>query len=62
MHVRFLTTYFLGHISGCVIVKPLEESKITVVKSFKIPKTKEARTFLGMTGYYQRFIKKKILK
>ena len=35
----------------------LEESKIQAVSSFPVPETKkQVRTFLGLTGYYRRFI------
>ena len=41
---------------GSGLVKPLE-TKIHAVNTFKTPTTKkEVRTFLGMTGYYRKFI------
>ena len=47
---------YLGHIVGSGLVKPLE-TKIHAVNTFKTPTTKkEVRTFLGMTGYYRKFI------
>ena len=47
---------YLGHVVGSGIVQP-EESKVKSVKSFPTPKTKkDIRTFLGLTGYYRKFI------
>ena len=47
---------YLGHIVGNGVIRP-EVGKLDVVKSFVIPKTKtEVRAFLGLTGYYKRFI------
>ena len=47
---------YLGHIVGNGTVRP-EESKLAAVKSFPQPQTKkQVRTFLGLTGYYRRFI------
>ncbi len=47
---------FLGHHIGGGIVKPLK-AKIEAVQSFPYPKTKQdIRAFLGLTGYYRRFI------
>ena len=48
---------YLGHLVGGGQVKP-EINKLEAVKNFPIPKTKkEVRSFLGLTGYYRRFIK-----
>ena len=48
---------YLGHIVGGGQVKPLP-SKLQAVENFPRPKTKkEVGTFLGLTGYYRRFIK-----
>lgn len=48
---------YLGHIVGKDGVKPNPE-KIVAVKNFPIPKTtKEIKSFLGLVGYYRRFIK-----
>jgi len=47
---------YLGHVVGCGQVKP-EQSKLEAVKRFPIPLTKkDVRSFLGLTGYYRRFI------
>ena len=38
-------------------VKP-EMNKLEAVENFPVPKTKkEVRSFLGLTGYYRRFVK-----
>lgn len=48
---------YLGHKITCEGVKPNPE-KIESVKNFPIPKTqKEIKSFLGLAGYYRRFIK-----
>ena len=47
---------YLGHVIGSGSVEP-EPSKVLVVKQFEAPKTKtQVRAFLGLTGYYRRFI------
>lgn len=47
---------FLGHVVTSEGVKPNPE-KIHAVKNFPIPKTqKEIKTFLGLLGYYRKFI------
>ena len=47
---------YLGHVVGSGLVKP-QESKLFAIKAFSIPATKkEVRAFLGITGYYRRFI------
>jgi hypothetical protein len=47
---------YLGHIVGHGRVKP-EQAKVTAVQTFQVPKIKtDARAFLGLAGYYQRFI------
>ena len=49
-------TYF-GHQVGRNGIKP-EESKVLPIQRMERPKTKkDIRTFLGMTGYYRRFIR-----
>ena len=48
---------YLGHRVGRNGIKP-EESKIMAIQRMERPKTKkDIRTFLGMTGYYRRFIR-----
>jgi hypothetical protein len=48
--------HYLGHIVGNGTVCP-DPKKIEAVKSFPTPTTKkEVRMFLGLTGYYRRFI------
>ena len=47
---------YLGHVVRSGTVHP-EAAKIEAVRSFPIPKTKELRAFLGLTGYYRKFIK-----
>ena len=47
---------YLGHIVGNGVVRP-EPSKIESVQSFPIPQVKkQVRAFLGLTGYYRKFI------
>ena len=47
---------YLGHIVGNGVVQP-ELDKVEAVRSFAIPQTKTSiRAFLGLTGYYRRFI------
>ena len=47
---------FLGHIVGKGKVSPAE-LKVKAVADFQLPKTKKGvRQFLGLTGYYRRFI------
>ncbi|KAL5467240.1 hypothetical protein EMCRGX_G031440 [Ephydatia muelleri] len=47
---------YLGHVVGEGLVQP-ELSKVDAVKQFQVPTTKSAvRTFLGLTGYYRKFI------
>ncbi len=48
--------HYLGHIVGEGCVRP-EGTKIKAIKEFPLPTTKkQVRTFLGLTGYYRRFI------
>lgn len=48
---------FLGHIVSTEGIKP-NPSKIQTIKDFPIPKTqKEIKSFLGLVGYYRKFIK-----
>ena len=47
---------YLGHSIGNGVIEPIF-NKIEAVRSFPTPDTKTAvSTFLGMTGYYRRFI------
>ena len=47
---------YLGHVVGNGTVRP-QESKLLAIKMFARPETKkEVRIFLGLTGYYRRFI------
>lgn len=47
---------YLGYVVGEGKVKPTE-SKIQAVKEFPRPKTKtDVRAFLGLGGYYRKFI------
>lgn len=47
---------YLGHVISSEGVKPNPE-KTTAVKNFPIPKScKDIKAFLGLTGYYRRFI------
>lgn len=50
-------TDYLGHIISGDGIKP-NPMKISVIKNFPIPKTqKEIKQFLGLTGFYRKFIK-----
>ena len=47
---------FLGHVIGHGLVSPAD-LKVNAVREFPVPSTKkEVRQFLGLTGYYRRFI------
>ena len=47
---------FLGHVVGRGMVSPAE-LKVKAVRDFQMPKSKKGvRQFLGLTGYYRRFI------
>jgi hypothetical protein len=46
----------LGHIAGCEKV-PLLPDKVTAISNFQRPSTKkQVRSFLGLVGFYRRFI------
>lgn len=48
--------HFLGHVVSQGCVKP-EECKIAAVKEYPRPETKkDVRAFLGLAGYYRRYI------
>ena len=46
---------FLGHIVGRGQVKP-DSAKIAALREVRIPKRKDVRSFLGLAGYYRRFV------
>ena len=47
---------YLGHVVGNGEVRP-EETKLQAVSDFPTPTTKKrVRAFLGLTGYYRKFI------
>ena len=47
---------YLGQVIGSGVVEP-EASKVEAIQSFSVPETrKEVRAFLGLTGYYRKFI------
>ncbi|XP_057771016.1 uncharacterized mitochondrial protein AtMg00860-like [Salvia miltiorrhiza] len=48
---------YLGHIltNGCVMADP---SKLSAMETWPVPKTqRQLRAFLGLTGYYRRFVR-----
>ncbi|XP_078496945.1 uncharacterized protein LOC144753011 [Lissotriton helveticus] len=48
---------YLGHLVGRGAVQPLQ-AKIEAIMAWEPPKTQtEVRAFLGLTGYYRRFVK-----
>ena len=50
------TCAYLGHVVGNGQVRP-DTSKVKAVAEFPVPKSKsQVRAFLGLTGYYRRFI------
>ena len=47
---------YLSHSVGSGKVRPVE-LKVQAIRSFEVPKTKtQVRSFLGLTGYYRKFI------
>ena len=47
---------YLGHVVGCGLVRP-ETAKVEAIRDFKVPQTKkDVRAFLGLVGYYRKFI------
>jgi len=47
---------YLGHLVGSGTVRP-ESSKVEAISAFTTPRTKwDVRTFLGLAGYYRKFI------
>lgn len=51
------STEYLGHILTPEGIKP-NEKKIEVIKNIKLPTTqKQIKSFLGITGFYRKFIK-----
>lgn len=49
-------TQFLGHVLTTCGVKP-DSNKISIIQKLKLPDTqKQIKSFLGMTGFYRKFI------
>jgi hypothetical protein len=47
---------YLGHVIGPTSVRP-DEKRVKVVRDFPQPKTtRELKGFLGLAGYYRRFV------
>ena len=54
--IGFAELNYLGHVVGRGVMKP-EEEKIEKISEAPVPKTKkEVRSFLGLAGYYRRFV------
>ena len=55
-HLGMSHCYYLGCMVGGGMVKP-DQRKVDVVKEFPTPQTKkQVRAFLGLSGYYRKFI------
>nr|CBN80982.1 Uncharacterized protein [Dicentrarchus labrax] len=55
-HLGLAEACYLGYLIGRGLIKP-QEAKVTAVKEFPSPTTKrQVRVFLGLAGYYRRFI------
>ena len=51
------TCVYLGHVVGGGTIKPME-CKVIAVKEFQQPRSKkDVRAFMGLCGYYRKFIK-----
>ncbi|CAC5374159.1 Retrovirus-related Pol polyprotein from transposon 297,Retrovirus-related Pol polyprotein from transposon 17.6 [Mytilus coruscus] len=47
---------FLGHIAGSGNIKPVQD-KVSAIRKFPVPATKkQVRSFLGLIGFYRKFI------
>ena len=52
----FAELEFLGHIVGNGVIKPVQD-KVTAIQEYPVPKTKKnVRSFLGLIGFYRKFI------
>lgn len=50
-------TQFLGHILTTHGIKP-NSDKVNIIQNLKLPKTaKQIKSFLGMTGFYRKFVR-----
>lgn len=48
----------LGHVAGSGNIRPAED-KVSAIEQFPVPKTKkQVRSFLGLIGFYRKFIPK----
>jgi hypothetical protein len=54
--------HYLGHIISAVGIK-VDPKKIEVIRGWSTPKNvTNVKSFMGLAGYYQRFINKRVLK